>query len=146
MSDKAKLIVQAALENTSGLLGKNIKLEIGTGDCYLTAAVMDGRLVYVNLTVSRIGGDASDMLLSHQTAVLEASKLDVTKALVERVCRDASELLQRGEWGAMDLIMAWRGTRFDPEGYCRQVNSLVASPLDAAAQWLDFKVKGGELR
>lgn len=146
MVNKARAQVLAALENNDGLLGHNIKLEIGMGDCYLTAAVMEGRLVYVSLTVSRIGGEATDVLPSHQMAVLEASKLDVTKALIECVYRDARELLQRGEWSAVDVIAAWRGTRFDPAGYCRQVDSLVTSPLDAAAQWLDMKVKGGELR
>jgi hypothetical protein len=145
MNNRAREIALAALEHNDGLPGHNVKLEIGAGDCYLTVAAQQGRVVHVMLTVSRIGGDRNDILPSHQTAVLEASKLDVTKALVEQVCRDANELLQRGEWAVADLIAAWRGTRFDPAGYCRQVDALVASPMDAAARWMELKAKEGEL-
>lgn len=137
--------VQAALRDNVGLPGLNVKLEIGPGDCYLTTAVMAGRLVHVNLTVSRVGGGES-FLGTHQLAVLEASKLDVTKALVEVVCREANQLLQRGAWGVENLIASWRGTRFDPNGMCPQVRGIVASPLDAAARWLELHVKNGGLR
>lgn len=136
----------AALEANDGVPGRTVKLEIGLGDCYFSAAVQEGRLVHVALSLSRIGGDAADVLISHQTAVLEASKQDVARALIERVCRDASELLQRQAWTAADLIAAWRGTRFDPEGVCPQVQAVVASPLDAAARWVEMKVAEGVLR
>jgi hypothetical protein len=137
--------VKAALLASDGLPGWNVKLEIGTGDCYLTVALMEGRCVHVNLTVSRVGGHETTMG-THQVAVLEASKLDVTKALVEVACRTANQLLQREAWNVQDLIAAWRGTRFDPEGFCPQVGRIVVSPLDAAAQWLEMKVQEGMLR
>jgi hypothetical protein len=137
--------VKAALLASEGLPGWNVKLEIGSGDCYLTAAIMGGRLVHVNLTVSRVGGPEL-IMRTHQVAVLEASKLDVTKALVEIACRTVNQLLQRGAWDVEDLIAAWRGTRFDPEGVCPQVRGIVSSPLDAAAKWLELKAKEGVLR
>ena len=137
--------VKAALMDSAGLPGTNVKLEIGAGDCYLTMAIMGGRLVHVNLTVSRVGGP-ENVMGTPQVAVLEASKLDVTKALVEIVCREANQLLQRGAWDAASLVAAWRGTRFDPEGMCPQVQGLVSSPLDAVARWIEAKIKSGGLR
>jgi hypothetical protein len=137
--------VQAALEASPGLTGWTAKLEIGAGDCYLTVAVREARIVYVTITVSRVGGSPS-IMGTHQVAVLEASKLDVTKALVEVACREANELLQRQAWGAADLVAAWRGTRFDPEGVCPQVQGIVTSPLDAAAKWIEMKMQQGGVR
>lgn len=137
---------QAALETNDGLRGRTVKLEIGTGDCYLKVATFEGRLVNVDLTVSRIGGEDEAALTTPRMAVLECSKRDVTRALLEVACREASDLLQAGVWDAARLVATWRGTRFDPEGGCAQVQGVVASPLDAAARWIEMKIQEGKLK
>ena len=61
---------------------------------------------------------------------------DAIRALLEVVCKTTREYLEKG--GAMeDVLTIWRGTRFEPSGYCPQLEGLVSSPLDAAARWIE---------
>ena len=64
---------------------------------------------------------------------------DAIRALLEVTCRLAREYLEKG--GALEeVLVGWRGTRFEPSGYCPQLSTLVSSPLDAAARWIEKSV------
>lgn len=131
-------VIQRHLEFHEGISGATVKLEIGTGCCYLKYGEDDGKLCWVDLTLSS-KGDCHDALESGKAANVSATKLDNNKSLVEVACRQATVLLQCGQWGVRELVSAWRGTHFDPFGVCPQVMGNVSSPFDAAARYFDSK-------
>lgn len=61
------------------------------------------------------------------------------RALVELACKEAYALLRARVWTVDNLIKEWRGYRFEPSGYCPQVNGIVHSPMDASARLIELR-------
>ncbi len=110
------------------------KLSIGGRDCYFRISWHEGRPVAVDLT---IGTGADNNGNDLRTNELASAAMKNARASIELICRHASALLQTDVWTLDDLISAWRGTAFDPDGICPELQGLVSSPLDAAARLCD---------
>jgi hypothetical protein len=97
------------------------KLEIGQHDLYLKTAWYRGRIVRIDITLSR-GHDAHDDLpKTGQQASLETTRYDLARSWVEDSCRLASNLLQTGQVGIATIIENWIGMEGYPVGYCKQL-------------------------
>jgi hypothetical protein len=135
---------------SAGLYGFTCKLEIVGQDVYVKVALHqpshgaaterpEPRLSYVDVTLSS-PQSTDDILVSHRQTLLETTKTDDARAMIELLCRQANALLQSGAWNWDDLCETWIGTRFDPCGACRfpvtcsMPGALVSSPLDAVAR------------
>lgn len=64
------------------------------------------------------------------------------RRLISMQCTLIRKMLREGLMDRGELISTWRGimggaNSFEPQGYCQQIGRIVASPLDAAARWLE---------
>jgi hypothetical protein len=109
--------------------GFTSKLTIGTHDVYLKTGWHGGRMVHIDMTISRSSGpDAPDSA----NEKLEQDKFFLARAWVEDSCRMASKLFDRGA-DADEIVSMWMGVEGYPSGYCPQIGGLVRGPLHAAA-------------
>ena len=107
---------------------RTARLDIGARAVYPTVAFDDdGKLVYLQIKIGHQGSKNESMT---------GEEIDRLRALMEIVCVEAMELLQRG-WSLTDLIECWRATRCPPDGPCKQIDGVALSPLDAVARWLE---------
>jgi len=116
--------IDAALRSIDGLPGITAKVEIGMHDLYLKTAWFQGKIVRLDITLSR-GKDAqNDLPKSAKEANLETTRFDLARAWVENECRTASLLLQTGEAGIGTIIDEWTGVEGYPQGHCPQLPAL----------------------
>lgn len=102
------------------LRGVTAKLTVGDCDLYLKTAWLDGRIVRIDLTLSRGGsGVAQDAYY-------------LARSWVEDSCRMASKLLERGA-DIEEVVAMWKGVEGYPSGACVQLQQLVKGPLHAIA-------------
>ena len=105
---------------TDGLAGVTSKLTISDCDLYLKTAWLDGRIVHLDLTISRGGRE------------LDQSAYYLARSWVEDSCRMASKLLLHGV-SIGEIVSGWRGIEGYPSGYCPQLQGLMKGPLHAVA-------------
>lgn len=111
----------AVLRSPGGTHGITAKLEIGQHDLYLKTAWHKGKIIRVDITLSR-GRDVNDDLpKSAQQVSLETTRFDLARSWVEDSCRMASTLLQTGEVDIRHIIDEWIGIEGYPQGYCPQL-------------------------
>lgn len=105
---------------------------------YLKVGLLGGQLAYLSVQVGNHGKHfAASTVPEVDAAVASFSTL---RGFLEASCVMANALLESGVWKAEDLVQAWRGTRFAPDGICQQLEGIVRSPLDAIAQVIERKV------
>lgn len=107
------------------------KFTIGFCDFYYHVRIdVHGKPIGVDLKVSNNGNQ--ERHFDTEDANELATKLIAdSRAYIELICREATELLSSGVWNIQDLIDSWCGIRTDPAGICRHVEGIVSSPLDA---------------
>ena len=105
---------------TDTLRGMTAKLAVGDCDLYLKTAWFEGRIVRIDLTISRGG-----------TGVAQEAYY-LARSWVEDSCRMASKLLERGA-DIEEIIGMWKGVEGYPSGACDQLQQLVKGPLHAIA-------------
>jgi hypothetical protein len=107
---------------------------------YLKVGLIGGQLAYLSAQVGNHGTQfAAGSIPEVDAAVASFSTL---RGFLEASCVMANALLESGTWKAGDLVQAWRGTRFAPDGICPQLDGIVRSPLDAIAKVIERKVTG----
>jgi len=104
-----------------GLPGISAKIEIGQHDLYLKTAWHGGRIVRIDITLSRGRGIADDLPKSEHQVNLETTRFDLARSWVENECRMASNLLQTGKAGIGTVIDEWTMVEGYPSGYCPQI-------------------------
>jgi len=104
-----------------GLHGVNAKMEIGHHDLYIKTDWYDGRIVRIDVTLSRGKDTTDDLPKSEHTMSLETTRFDLARSWIENECRMASDLLQTGEAGIGDVIDEWVAVEGYPSGYCKQL-------------------------
>jgi len=107
-----------------GLPGLNAKIEIGQHDLYLKTAWFDGRIVRIDITLSRGRGVDDDLPKSEKMISLETTRFDLARSWVENECRMASHLLQTGCAGIGTIVSEWSGVEGYPSGYCPQIRGV----------------------
>jgi len=129
-----------ALRSPGGLPGFITKMVIGVHDLYLKTDWKDGRIVRIDITLSRGHDTCDDLPKSERQVNLETTRFDLARSWVESECKMASDMLQSGFGGIGDVINAWVGVEGYPSGFCPQVVDPVSggptyqkSPLHAAA-------------
>jgi hypothetical protein len=126
--------VSNALLSKDGLPGVTYKLDIGSDSIYVGTAWLDGKIVRIDITLSRGSHDTYPPSLG--VADLEMQLLDLARCSVENSCRQASRLIELGE-DIGSITSAWRGVAGFPHGICKQLRSIVPGPLHAAAVLID---------
>jgi hypothetical protein len=127
-----------------GLPGFTNKLDIGSDSIYVQASWLDGKIVHLDVTLSRGSGTVYDDLpQSGVQAQLELKNYDLARSWVEESCRMASQLLEL-EGGVDTIIESWRGIRGFPSGVCPQLECIVPGPLHAVALLIEKKLPDWE--
>jgi len=103
-----------------GLPGIVSKVEIGQHDIYLKTAWYEGRVVRIDITLSR-GRGIDDGPQSIDQVKMESTRFDLARSWVENECRMASNLLQTGYAGIGTIVEEWRGVEGYPSGFCKQL-------------------------
>ena len=106
-----------------GLPGITSKVEIGQHDIYLKTAWYNGRIVRIDITLSRGRGIDGGMKTEDQVK-METTRFDLARSWVENECRMASNLLQTGYAGVGTILEEWMGVEGYPSGYCPQLPGL----------------------
>lgn len=121
---------------TAAVEGFTAKLSIAAHDVYAKVGYCGGRPVYIDIT---LGHSTARERLHEDRASNELATQAVSnaRAMLEVICRQATELLKANVWTLDDLIAAWRGSQFEPAGACPQVEGIASSPLDAMARYLE---------
>ena len=127
--------------SNGGLPGITCKMEIGNHDVYLKTSWLEGRIVRIDITLSR--GDRYQPVTEKEIS-LSSSIFDNARYDIETICKHASELLQSGAVGIKHVVDDWMGRRGYPNGYCPQIPAIGESgekgptyqkgPMDAAAK------------
>ena len=113
--------IDAALSSIDGLPGITAKIEIGQHDLYLKTAWFEGKIVRLDITLSRGRGVDDGLPLSERQVNLETTRFDLARSWVENECRMASNLLQTGEAGIGTITEEWIGVEGYPSGHCKQL-------------------------
>lgn len=138
-----------ALMKARSIRAMNVKIVISDGkynhDLYVKLGWANRRWVWVDITVSRFNSVKSENESADEVE-LRRQLFDTNKRLIEIVCLHATELLQSGERGIVDIVKSWKGTKFSPSGTCESIRNeinegVVTSPLDAAAKLIEFRMK-----
>jgi len=103
-----------------GLHGMTSKLTVGLCDVYLKTAWVEGKIVRIDITLSRGQGD------------IDQSAYYLARAWVEDSCRMASKLLERGA-PIEEICSMWVGVEGFPNGFCPQLEGIMKGPLHAVA-------------
>ncbi len=129
-----------------GLPGKTAKIGVGSYDLYVKTSWYRGRMVRIDVTLSRSGADSGDDLpMSQAIEQAKATRYDLARMWIESECALASDLLSSGLAGPGHLADRWKGRRGYPSGYCPQLEFVnpetgivqpmpVSSPVDALAK------------
>jgi len=104
-----------------GLPGITAKIEIGQHDLYLKTAWYKGRIVRLDITLSRGREPGDDLPKTHHMITLETTRFDLARSWVENECRMASNLLQTGQAGIGTILDEWVGVEGYPSGFCPQL-------------------------
>ena len=104
----------------SGLPGITTKIEIGQHDIYLKTAWYNGRVVRIDITLSR-GRGIDEGPKSEDQVKMETTRFDLARSWVENECRMASNLLQTGYAGIGTIVEEWKGVEGYPSGFCPQL-------------------------
>jgi len=115
--------IDAALRG-DGLNGLTAKMEIGQHDLYVKTAWYKGRIVRIDITLSRGREATDDLPKSEQMVSLEITRFDLARSWVENECRMASNLLQTGKAGIGTIISEWTGVSGYPSGFCPQIKGV----------------------
>lgn len=105
---------------------------------YLKIGLIGGQLAYLAAQVGNHGKQFAAVSLPEVDAAV--ASFSTLRGFLEASCVMANALLEAGVWKAEDLIAAWRGTRFAPDGICPQLDGIVRSPLDAIAKVIERKI------
>lgn len=124
-----------------GMGTQTTKLEIGAASFYVVTGYADGKLAFLDVTPGNHAA-AADRFADPVAVEVAVEGFAALRGFLEACCRMATELLQAEAWDATDLVRAWRGTRFPPDGVCTQLAGLVTSPLDALAQVVERQIGG----
>jgi len=103
------------------------KLTIVDSDLYVRTGWLEGKIVYI------------DMSLSHGQEDKDKDVFYMSRSWVESSCRQASRLLQQGV-SVEEIISSWMGVEGYPKGVCYQLACIVKSPLHAAAVLLEKNI------
>lgn len=106
---------------TDCLPGITAKIEIGGHDLYLKTTWFDGRIVRIDITVSRGRGVYDNLPMSGHSVTLETTRYDLARSWLENECRMASNLLQTGKAGIGTVIEEWTMVEGFPSGHCPQL-------------------------
>lgn len=106
---------------TSEYPGIIAKMEVGSHDLYLKTAWKDGRIIRIDITLSRGKDNYNGLPVSARQVGVEASRFDLARSWIESECRMASNLLQTGKAGIGTIIKEWLGVAGFPCGYCPQL-------------------------
>ncbi len=127
-----------------GLPGYTYKMELGAHDLYVKMSWYKGKIVRIDVTLSRKGHAGDGLPKTAKEATLEATRFDLAKASLEEICIQASDLLQGGQVGIGHIVQDWRGREMYPSGWCPQLPeanaqgdigpSRVMGPTDAVAK------------
>jgi len=134
-----------SLFHGEGLCGKTVKIEISGHDLYVKTSWFRGRMVRIDVTLSRGPSPADDLPRSQAMESMEASRYDLARMWIESECILATDLLSSGAVGPGHLVERWMGRRGYPSGYCPQLSFRnaetgveqpmpVSSPVDAVAR------------
>jgi len=104
-----------------GLPGITTKVEIGGHDLYLKTVWFRGRVVRIDITLSRGTVAGEDVPKSGHAVSLEATRFDLARSWLENECRMASNLLQTGSAGIGTIIEEWTMVSGFPSGHCPQL-------------------------
>jgi hypothetical protein len=115
--------IDAALRG-DGLPGITAKMEIGGHDLYLETAWYKGRIVRIDITLSRGKDITDDLPKSEQMVSMEITRFDLARSWVENECRMASNLLQTGKAGIDTILSEWSGVSGYPSGFCPQIKGV----------------------
>lgn len=140
--NKEWIQVDKALRHVDGLQGITSKIIIGDHALYVKTAWFAGKIVHIDITISREKGDEGPVSVGLASA--EATNYDLARSWVETSCRMASTMLQMGEAEIEDIAEEWKGVSGFPKGYCMQLlatnpetgeigPTFQPSPLSAAA-------------
>lgn len=105
---------------------------------YLKVGLIGGQLAYISAQVGNHGKQFAAVSVSEVDAAV--ASFSTLRGFLEASCIMANALLEAGVWRAEDLVAAWRGTRFAPDGICPQLDGIVRSPLDAIAKVIERKI------
>lgn len=128
-----------------GLPGKTVKIEISGHDLYVKTSWFKGRMVRIDVTLSRGPSPADDLPRSQAMESMADSRYDLARMWIESECILATDLLSSGAVGPGHLVERWTGRRGYPSGYCPQLSfenpetgveqpMPVSSPVDAVAK------------
>jgi hypothetical protein len=113
------------------------KLDIGKSSIYVHVSWMMGKIVHIDVTLSRGVESALDALpKTLAQAELEASNYDLGRSWVEESCRKASRLLELGI-DIYEITDGWKGVNGFPSGVCPQLSCIVPGPLHATASLIE---------
>jgi len=142
--------IDLKLSSVDGLPGVTSKLDIGNTSIYVHVAWMNGKIVHIDITLSRGGNTPFDSLPKTEIqAALEDENYAMARAWVEHACRMASSLLAIGE-DIGSILSGWRGVKGYPRGLCPQlvdipdVESIVPGPLHAVAVLIENRLPDWE--
>lgn len=81
-------------------------------------------------------------VVSHLDLVCGPSLDYSVRRLISMQCALIRKMLRRDSFSGSELISTWRGimggaNSFEPQGWCDEIGRMAASPLDAAARWLE---------
>jgi hypothetical protein len=127
-----------------GMSTLTTKLEVGGCSLYVVTGYSSGRLAYLEVTPGNHGSQAAVRYDDPVAVEVAVEGFAALRGFLEVCCRMATELLQAEVWTAADLIHAWRGTKFPPDGVCGQLAGLTSSPLDALAQVVSRQMGGAD--
>lgn len=119
------------------------KIEVNGASFYAVTGFASGRLAFIDVTPGNHGA-AADRYVDPVAVEIAVDGFAALRGFLEACCRMATDLLQAEVWTGPDLVRAWRGTRFPPDGVCLQLAGLVSSPLDALAQVVERQIGGAD--
>jgi len=122
--------INAALSGDAGLPGHVYKLDIGLDSIYVKTCWMLGKIVNIDITLSR--GSKSGITGVLGVADLEMKLYDLARCSIEDSCKLASFILTK-DTDIWELISMWKGVNGYPHGVCPQLGAIVPGPLHAAA-------------
>jgi hypothetical protein len=128
--------VEQALEE--GMDTMTYRLVYDGVSLYLKVGLIGGQLAYLSAQVGSHGRQFAAVSLPEVDAAV--ASFSTLRGFLEASCLMANALLASGVWQAADLVSAWRGTRFAPDGICPQLEAVVRSPLDAIARLIERKI------
>jgi len=141
--------VRREIDSHDGVVGKTVKIDIGSHDMYVKTGWFEGRLIRIDATVTP--GPSEPV---NELQPLEASRYDIVRMWIESECQLASDLLATGEVEVEYLIEWWKGRRGYPKGYSQKMSfendagivqpMPVAGPFDAMSKLFEARI--GEWR